>query len=314
MHLPLAIFIGGPTATGKSDAAIELACRLGGEIISVDSMLVYQGLDIGTAKPSPETRARVPHHLIDIVPITQHFDAMQFVERARSAAQQIHARKRIPIFCGGTGLYFTALVKGISPSPPADAALREQLEQIPLEALLAELRQSDPDTHESIDRNNRRRVVRAIEIIRLTGKPYSQQRVAWKKSEGYWISDGAFAFYCLGLDRPVDELNIRIDARVDWMFENGLVEETRQLLGRGLRENSTAMQALGYRQVIEYLEGKSPSLESTIKEIKERTRRFAKRQRTWFRNQLQLDWVCASSDMAPKAAADIFEEKIRGTR
>ncbi len=174
------IFLVGPTASGKSAVALALAEKVGGEIISVDSMQVYRGLDIGTAKPSAEERARVPHHLIDIVELTEPFDAARFVELARRAEADIRARQRVPIFCGGTGLYFKAYLEGLGSAPPSDSKLRAELEATPLHELLHELSQRDPVTYERIDRQNPRRVIRALEVIRLTGKPFSEQRAEWQ--------------------------------------------------------------------------------------------------------------------------------------
>lgn len=276
------IFIAGPTASGKTEFSLGLARELGGEIISVDSMQVYRGMDIGTAKASKEERREVPHHLIDIVPVSHPFDVAEFVEFARQAQNDIEARGKVPIYCGGTGLYFKALISGIGSAPPADPQLRKDLEVHPLPELLRELEEKDPDTFASIDRNNRRRVVRALEVIRLTGRKFSAQKSDWQQTKpmGHWI----------GLERERSDLVCRIDARVERMFANGLVEETRELLKEGLRENPTAMQALGYRQVVDYLDGKM-SLDQTIELVKVRTRQFAKRQMTWFRHQLDLQWI-----------------------
>src|SRR6185437_15954378 len=166
-------FLAGPTAVGKSEMALLLAEKIGGEIISVDSMQVYRGLDIGTAKPSAEERARARHHLIDVVELTESFDAAKFVQLANAAVSEIQARGHVPIFCGGTGLYFKAFLVGLGEAPAADEKLRAELEAIPLPELLAELAERDPVTYEKIDRNNPRRVIRAIEVIRLTSKKFS---------------------------------------------------------------------------------------------------------------------------------------------
>ena len=166
------IFIAGPTAVGKSEIALRLAEQLGGEIISADSMQVYRGLDIGTAKPSPADRARVPHHLIDICDLTESFDAAQFARLAHRAVAEIQSRGHVPVLCGGTGLYFKAFLEGLGEAPSADAKLRAELEAAPLENLLAELRERDPAAYEKIDKKNPRRVIRAVEVMRLTGKPF----------------------------------------------------------------------------------------------------------------------------------------------
>jgi len=293
------LLLAGPTAVGKSEIALLLAEQLNGEILSVDSMQVYRGLDIGTAKPSPADRARVPHHLLDVVDLTGLFDAGQFAELARNAASDIQSRNRLPILCGGSGLYFKAFLEGLGEAPPADAKLRALLEATPLPELLRELAQLDPVTYERIDRQNPRRVIRAVEVIRLTGKPFSEQRARWGESTLGPRPPACF----LGLRRSGSELRDRIDARVDDMFRRGLVAETEHLLKLGLADNKTALQALGYRQVVEHLQGKR-SLAETVELVKIRTRQFAKRQMTWFRRQMNLEWIeVKSGDTANDAAA-----------
>jgi tRNA dimethylallyltransferase len=299
------IFLAGPTAVGKSEVALLLAEQLNGEIITVDSMQVYRGLDIGTAKPNATDRQRIPHHLLDVVNLTESFDAAKFVLLARKAIEEIQKRRRIPILCGGTGLYFKALLEGLGDAPPADPNLRRELEAKPLNDLLMELAREDPVTFERIDRRNARRVIRALEVLRLTGQPFSVQRAEWKsESPGFANSPPGV----LVLTRASDDLRGRIDARVEEMFSNGLVAETEQLLQRGLAENRTAMQAIGYRQVVEHLRG-AHSLAETIALVKVRTRQFAKRQGTWFRRQLPSLWIsCRPEDRAPEVARQI--EKI----
>ena len=281
------ILLAGPTAAGKSEIALLLAEKLDGEIISVDSMQVYRGLDIGTAKPSAQERARVPHHLIDVVEVTQPFNAAQFMQLAQAAVSQIQARGRVPVLCGGTGLYFEVFLGGLGEAPPGNAVLRAELAAMPLSELLRELAERDPATHEKIDRQNPRRVIRAVEVIRLTGKPFSEQRADWSHAPVlHRLGDGGSRMThqakFFGLARSAADLRKRIDARVDDMFRRGLVSETEALLKRGLGENKNAMQALGYRQVAEYLRG-ARSFPDTIELVKIRTRQFAKRQMTWFR-------------------------------
>jgi len=313
MTAPLPIFLVGPTASGKSAVALALAERIGGEIISVDSMQVYRGLDIGTAKPTAEERARVPHHLIDVVDLAEPFDAAKFVELARKVEQDIRARRRVPIFCGGTGLYLKAYLEGLGEAPPANAELREKLEATPLADLLRELEQRDPTTYARIDKQNPRRVIRAVEVIRLTAKPFSEQRAHWRSpsdSRGNEAlssqsairspqsavdhPDTPAATKVFGLERTPADLHARINGRVDGMFARGLVEETRELLKHGLEQNRTAMQALGYRQVVQHLQGRL-ALRATIELVKARTRQFAKRQMTWFRRQLSVGWLSVES-------------------
>jgi tRNA dimethylallyltransferase len=298
---PPPVFLAGPTAAGKSAVALELAERLQGEIISVDSMQVYRGMNIGTAKPSPEEQKRAPHHLIDIAALDESFDAARFAALARAAVKEIRGRGRLPIFCGGTGLYFRAYLEGLGNAPPSDPKLRAELEAAPLEILLTELEQRDPAAFHKIDRKNPRRVVRALEVIRLTGKTFSEQRAVWQP--GCAEVPGHF----FGLTRPPGDLSERIRLRVDEMFARGLVAETEQLLQRGLAENPTAMQALGYRQVVEHLRGERP-LPETIELVKIRTRQFAKRQSTWFRRQMRLEWI--SMEEAPSAVAARLAAKM----
>jgi len=296
--------LAGPTAVGKSDIALHLAERLGAEIISVDSRQVYRGLDIGTAKPSPEERQRVRHHLIDVVELTEPFDAAQFVRRARLAEAEIQARGRRAILCGGTGLYFKAFLEGLGDAPAADRVLRAQLEATPLSELLLELQKGDPATFARIDRHNPRRVIRAVEVLRLTGKPFSSQRAGWAKTE----RTGSTPLF-FGLDRETADLEARIDARVEQMFEHGLARETEQLLARGLEQNPTVMQAIGYRQVVEHLRGQR-SLAETIALVKLRTRQFAKRQRTWFRHQASAQWLMVSTQEKPEQTADRIAQLV----
>jgi len=297
----------GPTAVGKTEIALLLAERLGAEIVSVDSMQVYRGLDIGTAKPTAAERARVPHHLIDVLGLEQPFSAADFVRLAREALAGIQGRGRLALFCGGTGLYLKALISGLGSAPPPDPALRAQLETIPIPELLEELARLDPATYERIDRNNPRRVIRAVEVIRLTGKPYSAQRAGWAVG---W--DGSQELPLLfGLSRSAADLRHRINTRVDEMFRRGLVAETEQLLKQGLAENQTALQALGYRQVAEHLQGRR-SLPETIELVKIRTWQFAKRQLTWFSHQLRVQWVHLEAADSPAEIANQLAAASKG--
>ncbi len=294
------IALAGPTASGKSEIALLLADRLGGEIISVDSMQVYRGLDIGTAKPSLKDRQGIPHHLIDIATLDEPFDAAAFVTHAQKARREIESRGRRPILCGGTGFYFTAWREGLGESPASNPLLRQELELTPIETLLQELEKSDPATYQVIDRQNSRRVIRAVEVIRLTGRPFSAQRAAW----GGAVESPEPCLW-FGLNRDQADLQDRIARRVDQMFAHGLVAETENLLAAGLESNRTAMQAIGYRQVVEHLRG-ARSLPETIELVKIRTRQFAKRQKTWLRKFLPLQWI----EVAAQEPAGVVAEKI----
>ncbi len=282
------ICIAGPTASGKSAVAIKIAERLQGEIISVDSMQVYRGLDIGTAKPSEAEQAGIPHHLIDCAGLEETYDAARFVREATAAERKIER----PIYCGGTGLYFQAWLEGLGESPPADAAVRAEIEAKSHEEQLVELKAADPETFERIDQQNPRRVVRALEVIRLTGKPYSEQRAEWQNT----VPSNFFL-----IEREREDLRARIEARVEAMFAAGLVEETCSLRA-ALEDNRVAQQALGYRQVIGYLQGEQ-DLPNTVAMVKSRTWQFARRQKTWFRRLQGAVRLSVSADEAPAETA-----------
>ncbi|HEY1171649.1 MAG TPA: tRNA (adenosine(37)-N6)-dimethylallyltransferase MiaA [Verrucomicrobiae bacterium] len=293
------LYIGGCTASGKSALALELAQRLDGEIISVDSMQVYRGLDIGTAKPSREEQEAVKHHLIDVVGLTEAFDAARFVTLADEVVKDIRARGKVPIFCGGTGFYFQAWQGGLSATPKAPAELRAELEATPLEKLVAELQEKDPAMYERVDRSNPRRVIRALEIIRMTGQPVAptESRVAADKLARI-----------VGIEWDATALRARMDRRVDEMFQRGLVAETEELLKHGLEQNRTAMQAIGYRQVVEHLRGER-NLAETIALVKLKTWQFGRRQRTWFKNQLQAEWLAADESSSVERWAETVMNK-----
>ena len=298
------VLIAGPTASGKSDVAVCLAELIGGEVVSVDSMQVYRRLDLGTAKPTPAMRERVPHHLVDVLDLTEGFDAARFVRMAGEAVAGIQARGKVPILCGGTGLYLNAWLNGLGDAPPPDPVLRAELEDVPTPVLLDELARRDWQTFDEIDVQNRRRVVRAVEVIRLTGKPFSVQRAAWPDRAP------AVAGRSFGLERSREELVRRIEDRVDGMFAAGLVDETRRLLPEGLAGNRTAAQAIGYRQVMEHLAGER-GLRETVEWVKARTRQYAKRQLTWFRQQLDLEWVSVEAGTSAEEVAMGLRGRLR---
>lgn len=316
------ICIAGPTAVGKSATAIQLAQELDGEIVSFDSMQVYEEIHIGTAKPSPEELDLVPHHLISVIPLTHPFSVSDFIRLAQEKILDIQKRGKTPILCGGTGLYFRAYFEGLGEAPPSDPELREELEQTPLALLLEELQQIDPVTYNRIDRQNPRRVIRAVEVCRLTGKPFSQQRARWKSDTQTKLdiqNPGATHSYTgevldtrnwkstilqildtqeknpetpliFGLTRSREALRERIEMRVDQMIQDSLVEETQHLLQKYPTWSLTALQAIGYRQIVEHLNGQY-DLPTAIQTIKTRTWQFAKRQKTWLRNQMDVIWL-----------------------
>jgi tRNA dimethylallyltransferase len=298
-HRP--IYIAGPTACGKSAVAVELAKRLGGEIITVDSMQVYRGLNIGTAKPTSREQEGVPHHLIDVIDLKESFDAAKYIALARVVEKAIRDRNRTPIFCGGTGMYFKALFHGVGTAPSPDPNLRQALEAAPLDELLDELERLDPETFAKIDRENPRRVVRAVEAIRLGGKPFSEQQASWDETPA--PPQNFFA-----LSRAPEDLRERIDARVEKMLSDGLLQETEALMHAGLDKNRTAMQAIGYRQMVEHLRGER-SLRDTVELIKSKTWQLARRQMTWLRNQLQPKWVAIPHNATPESVAEVVANR-----
>jgi tRNA dimethylallyltransferase len=278
--------VAGPTAVGKSELAVAVAERCGGEIVSADAFQIYQGLDILTAKPSPALRARVPHHLIGEIPLTQSFDVAQFLSLARARVAAIRQRGRVPIISGGTGLYLRALTHGLADLPTADAALRAQFEAQPTDELCRQLADLDPAGHAQIDRQNRRRVIRALEVCLLTGCPFSSFRAEWEAP--------AVGAHGVVLLRDRAELHQRIDLRTDAMFTAGVVEEVRLAGAIG----PTASQTLGLREIRALIDG-ATTREACVNTIQNATRRYAKRQLTWFRREPHLEPVILTGDNPP---------------
>ncbi len=298
----MVIFVMGPTAAGKSDVALALARRLDGEIVSVDSAQVYRGLDIGSAKPSAEAQAEIPHHLLDIIDPAEAYSAARFAEDAARAVASIRRRGRVPILAGGTGLYFDALEHGLAPLPSADPELRRRIAEEAAEsgwpALHRRLRDVDPETAGRVHPNDAQRIQRALEVYTLTGFPLS--RVQRRRSVS--LLDGPPLKLILG---PPSRawLQERIEARFHAMLAAGLVEEVAALRRRGdLSPELPAVRAVGYRQVWGYLEGKYDYPEMVRRGIVA-TRRYAKRQLTWLRRNGEGHWIIAGEAAIQQASA-----------
>lgn len=282
----------GPTAVGKSAFAMELARRLGGEIVNADALQAYRGLEVGTAKPPLEHRREIRHHVVDILEPRERFSAGEFARRAREAIADIETRGATPIVVGGSGLYLRALLEGISPVPRGEAALRrrleERLESEGLSALYAELRELDPETAERLAPADRQRILRALEVILASGRPLS----TWIRERPF--GEGRLAAFRIGLTLPRSILYDRIADRVRMMIERGWIDEIESILGRGIEPEAPAFQAIGYRQLIRYLAG-DWTLEDALDDIIRATRRYAKRQLTWFRKERDVRWISALS-------------------
>lgn len=289
---PPLIIILGPTAVGKTEIAIQLAERLDGEIVSADSRLFYIGMDIGTAKPTPTEQERVPHHLIDVTPPDQTWSLALFQQKARQAIAEIHERGRLPFLVGGTGQYLRAVIEGWDlPTVEPDLRLRAVLERWASEigsgGLHDRLSLLDPQAAEQIDARNVRRTVRALEVILSTGRLFSDQKRR---------SSSSYNLLLLGLQRPRAELYARIDTRIQTMLEAGLEEETRSLLAQGYAPGLPSLSAIGYREMVAYIQGKI-SLEEAIIQMKRTTRIFVRHQANWFKAQdPNIHWFEASSD------------------
>jgi tRNA dimethylallyltransferase len=281
-------FLTGATATGKTDVALQLAQRLRAEIVSLDSMTIYRGMDIGTAKPTAEEQAVVPHHLLDIVEPADEYSVAQYVSDAAATVAAIRNRGRAVLFVGGTPLYLKSLLRGMFDGPPANWELREEieaeLEQVGQAALHERLQQVDPLAASAIHPHDTRRMIRALEVFRATGEPLSHQQLQF--------DDGRSADECrvFVLRRERTELHRRIEGRVEAMIDVGLVAEVEGLIAGGKQLGRTARQAVGYQEALAYLAGES-SRDQMIERIQVRTRRFAKRQGTWFRSLSECRFV-----------------------
>jgi tRNA dimethylallyltransferase len=302
-------FILGCTAGGKGRVGLELARRFGGQIISVDSMKIYRGMDIGTAKPLPQVRAEIPHHCIDLVDPSETFSVARYLEHADRAVERIASAGDLVLAVGGTALYFKAISQGLFSGPGADAATRDRLrrraERDGLAALHTELARIDPQTAGRIHPNDEKRIVRALEVYELTGEPISSLQRQWDSEHTRY--DCVF----IGLRRSRQDANRRINARVKRMVEQGLRDEVAGLLARSDGISHQAAQALGYAEMIDHLRGRC-TIEDAIERIKIHTRQFAKRQRTWFRRFREVRWIDVGADTTGEQVADEAARIIEG--
>jgi tRNA dimethylallyltransferase len=283
VDLPILVILGS-TASGKSALALEMARQISAEILSVDSMQVYRGMDIGTAKPTAAESARVPHHLIDLVDPNESFTVARFVELADALIGESATRSTPLIATGGTPLYYQALFHGLFDGPPADEGLREKLRAMPNDELYRRLTAADPQAAARIHLNDSKRLVRALEVHELTGRPISSFQTDW--DAGVFRHDAVW----IGLNWDKDAINRRINARVKAMLAGGWIDETCDLLARYGTLSQTAAEATGYRELIDHLQGRQ-TLDDATEQIKIATRQLARRQMKWFRRWSQVHWL-----------------------
>jgi len=303
------VIIAGPTAVGKTASSILLAKKIGGEIISADSMQVYRGMDVGTAKIRKEEMEGVPHFLIDAFDPDEEFNIVIFQQLAKQAMEEIYARDHIPMIVGGTGFYIQSILYDIdfSQGDGENEALREHLEKeydlLGADAMQEKLRLLDPISAGTIHKNNKKRVVRALEYALTQNEPISAHNEREKQKK----SPYDYNFFVLNMDRKI--LYDRIEQRVDKMFDDGLVEEVRDLQHRGFHQNLVSMQGIGYKEVLEYLDGNC-SLEEAIAQVKQSTRHFAKRQITWFKREKGAQWIDVTKFHSPQDLAEFMAGEV----
>lgn len=305
---PLVILV-GPTAVGKSCLALALAERVGGEIVAADSMQVYRGLDIGTAKPGPEERRRVPHHLLDLVDPDESFTAADYARLALAAVAEIRGRGHLPIMVGGNGLYVRALLRGLFDGPGEETsirvALRQEAARLGVPALHRRLTALDPEVAAAIHPNDLFRIVRALEVCAIRGRPISALRAEARRNH----KPIAGPVLWFGLERPRQELYQRVERRAEEMLARGFLDEVRGLLDRGYSPALKPLRAIGYRHMIEYLKGRS-TLDGAVACLKRDTRRYAKRQLTWFRHEEELKWCRVEGSDFTERVLGSFVERI----
>jgi len=306
MKKPFLLLLVGPTAVGKTEIAIQLAERINGEIVSADSRLFYRGMDIGTAKPTRAEQARVRHHLIDIAEPDEILSLAVFQQKAREAIADIHSRGKFALLVGGTGQYVRAVTEGWSPPEvKPDSKLRDELESEKEEKgkdfLYEKLKSLDPEAAQKIDPRNVRRTIRALEVILTTGRKFSEQRGQ---------SDSPYHLITIGLTRPRPELYARVDARIESMFANGLLDEVKGLLAKGYSSDLPTMSAIGYRECVSVIEGKL-SVEQAKVEMRRATRIFVRRQSNWFKeSDPNIHWFYAGEAKVIENIADLIHQTI----
>lgn len=296
------VVICGPTASGKSGIAMELAEIFNAEIVCADSMQIYKYMDIGTAKPTKNDRAKVTHHMINVVEPIEPYSAAKYKDDASKATSEIIGRGKNVIVCGGTGLYIRVLTKGIFAGPERDADYREALEKQAQEKGTGELherlKEVDPQSAEKIHPNNLVRIIRALEVFHASGRPFSEFHAE------HAFSESPYDALMLYIERPRAELYARINARTEQMIKDGLVEETKALIERGYKQHLKPMRALGYKEMVGYINGKL-SLDEATELLKKNTRNYAKRQITWFKNMGEINRVSPEN-------IEAIEEHLRG--
>ena len=284
---PKIIIICGPTALGKTSMAIKVAEIFNGEIIGADSMQIYRYMDIGTAKPTADEQSHVAHHMIDLIDPDEHFDARQFAEMAYEKIIRLYTRGITPFVVGGTGLYIKALVHGLFKSGPSDIQVRERLQEqariYGVDFLHQKLRRYDPDTSERIHANDSYRIIRALEVNELTGKSITELQ------QDHGFKENRFNALKIGLHIKRELLYDRIDRRADAMIDSGFFDEVNRLLGMGYSDDLKSMQSIGYRHLIDFIKGRC-SWDETLRTLKRDTRRYAKRQLTWFKAEPEIVW------------------------
>ena len=297
---PPLVAVVGPTASGKSGLGVDLAAALGGEVVNADAMALYRGMDVGTAKLTPAERDGVPHHLLDVLDVTQTASVAAYQRAVRATVDELRAAGRTPVLVGGSGLYVQAVVDELE-FPGTDSGLRAELEAelaaVGPAALHTRLAVVDPAAAAAVLPSNGRRIVRALEVVTLTGRPFPARLVTGGPPR--------YEAVLLGVDRPTPELDERVARRVARMFAGGLVAETRALLDRGLREGRTAARALGYQQIVAALDGRAPysrgDLAAAAADTVRATRRFVRRQRSWFRRDRRIVWLEPGPDLLDRA-------------